>query len=70
MPKMKKGEIRKQTDREKLVHFAKLVAAMRSAQRRLQYYDDYLNNQRKEEIQRSADSFADCVDYMTNRILQ
>ena len=43
---------------------------MRSAQRRLQYYDDYLNNQRKEEIQRSADSFADCVDYLTDKILR
>ena len=67
---MKKGEIRILSDREKLIHFAKLVAAMRSAQRRLQYYDDYLNNQRKEEIQRSADSFADCVDYLTERILR
>ena len=67
---MKKGEIRVQTDGEKLKHYAKLVRAMRSAQRRLQYYDGYLNNQRKAEIQRSADSFADCVDYMTDKILR
>ncbi len=66
---MKKGENRIQTYYDMMMHFAKLVNAMRRAQKRVNLYDLYDKPLQKEEAQKAANQYEMSVDYMLDRIL-
>lgn len=66
---MKKGENKIRTDFEKMKHFARLVYAMRMAQKRVAVYQEYDKPERKAEAVRTAGEYEKCVDHMTEMIL-
>lgn len=62
---MKKGEIRQQTDHDRLMRFAKLVFAMRRTQIML----STCNHGAAELLMPQVEEYEKSVDYMTDKIL-
>lgn len=66
---MKKGEVRQQTDHDRLMRFARLVFAMRRAWQRAVLYELYEKPESKKYADEQAEQYEKSVDYMTDKIL-
>lgn len=66
---MKKGETRQLSDYDRLQQFAKLVFAMRRAQKRYEVYDLYDKPEQRAAAKKAADAYNASVDYMIEQVL-